>query len=319
MTKSTIEHLDETIKGSKGSYASVNGLNMYYEIHGTGRPLVLLHGALSSIETSFGKLLPFLAKTRQVIAIEQQAHGHTADIDRPLTIEQMADDTIALLRHLGIEKADILGYSLGAGIALQIAIQHPDMVRMLVVAAIPYNCDGFRLGVFAGIRKMKPENMAGTPWNEEYVRIAPNPEDWPKLVEKVKQLELQGWPPKAIQSINAPTLVIIGDSDVVRPEHAVEMFRLLRDGVAGDLGGPPTFPARSASWNYSRDPYGTRRLADFDDWRISRRAHAKSQVTSRLSQDYPVIIHRWLAFRWTVMGWGAQRRTISCYVQLVTI
>jgi len=238
MTQSMIEHENETITGSKGSYASMNGLNMYYEIHGTGKPLVLLHGALSSIETSFGKLLPFLAKTRQVIAIEQQAHGHTADIDRPLTIEQMADDTIALLRHLGIEKADILGYSLGAGIALQIAIQHPDLVRMLVVAAIPYNSDGFRLGVFARIRKMQPENMAGTPWHEEYIRIAPNPENWPRLLEKVRQLELQGWSPKAIQSIKAPTLTIIGDSDVVRPEHAVEMFRLLRS-VVGDLGGLP--------------------------------------------------------------------------------
>jgi len=107
-----------------GQYASVNGLTMYYEVHGAGRPLVLLHGALSAIGTSFGKVLPSLAKTRQVIAIEQQAHGHTADIDRPLTIEQMADDTAALLRHLGIDNADIFGYSMGAGIALASAIRY---------------------------------------------------------------------------------------------------------------------------------------------------------------------------------------------------
>ncbi len=114
---------------SKGSYASVNGLKMYYEIHGSGRPLVLLHGALSTIEASFGKVLPSLAQTRQVVAIEQQAHGHTADIDRPLTDEQMAEDTAALLRQLKIENADFLGYSIGAGIALEFARRQPDLVR----------------------------------------------------------------------------------------------------------------------------------------------------------------------------------------------
>ncbi len=238
MTKSTI---DEMNKDARGAYASVNGLNMYYEIHGTGRPLVLLHGALSAIDTSFGKVLPSLAKTWQVIAIEQQAHGHTADIDRPLTIEQMADDTAALLQHIGIEHADIFGYSMGAGIALQIAIGHPDLVRKLVVAAVTYNSDGFHPGLLAGMETLKPEDLAGSPWQEEYARTAPNPEDWPTLVAKVKQLdrEFQDWPAEAIQSIKAPTLVIIGDSDIVRPEHAVEMFRLLGGGVPGDVAGLP--------------------------------------------------------------------------------
>lgn len=238
MTKSTI---DEMNKDARGAYASVNGLNMYYEIHGTGRPLVLLHGALSAIDTSFGKLLPSLARTRQVIAVEQQAHGHTADIDRPLTIEQMANDTAALLQHIGIENADIFGYSMGAGIALQIAIQHPDLVRKLVVAAVTYNRDGFHPGLLAGMETLKPEDLAGSPWQEGYARTAPNPEDWPTLVAKVKQLDrkFEGWPAEAIQSIKSPTLVIIGDSDIVRPEHAVEMFRLLGGGVPGDVAGLP--------------------------------------------------------------------------------
>jgi len=238
MTKSTI---DEMNKDARGAYASVNGLNMYYEIHGTGRPLVLLHGALTTIDTSFGKVLPSLAKTRQVIAIEQQAHGHTADIDRPLTYEQMADDTAALLRHIGIENADIFGYSMGGGIALQIAIRHPDLVHKLVVAAATYNSDGIYPEILAGIETLKPEDLAGSPWQEEYARTAPNPEDWPTLIDKSKQLdrEFQDWPPEAIQSIKAPTLVIIGDSDVVRPEHAVEMFRLLGGGVPGDVAGLP--------------------------------------------------------------------------------
>jgi pimeloyl-ACP methyl ester carboxylesterase len=228
-------------KDVQGSYASMNDLNMYYEVHGAGRPLVLLHGALSAIDTSFGKVLPSLAKTRQVIAIEQQAHGRTADIDRPLTIEQMAADTVALLWHIGIENADFFGYSMGAGIALQIAIQHPDLVRKLVVASPAYSRDGFHPGLLEVIENLKPEDLAGSPFQEEYARIAPNPDDWPTLIAKVKQQdrELQEWPPEAIRSIKAPTMVVIGDSDVVRPEHAVEMFRLLGGGVAGDVAGLP--------------------------------------------------------------------------------
>jgi pimeloyl-ACP methyl ester carboxylesterase len=228
-------------KDANGQYASVNGLNMYYEVHGAGRPLVLLHGALSAIGTSFGKVVPSLAKTRQVIAIEQQAHGHTADIDRPLTIEQMADDTTALLRHLGIDNADIFGYSMGAGIALAIAIRYPDLVRKLVLAAVTYNSDGFHPGILAGIETMKPEDLAGSPFQVEYARTAPNPQDWATLVAKVKHMDRQipDWPPEAIQSIKAPTLIIIGDSDVIRPEHAVQMFRLLGGGVAGDVAGLP--------------------------------------------------------------------------------
>ncbi len=222
-------------------YAPVNGLNMYYEIHGTGQPLVLLHGAFSAIGTSFGKLLPDLAKTRQVIAVELQAHGRTADIDRPLTIEQMAEDTAALLRHLGIERADLFGYSMGAGVALQIAIQHPDLVRKLVVAAATYTKNGLHPGLLAGLENLQLEHLAGTPWHEEYARIAPNPEDWSTLFEKKRHLdrELPDWPSETIQAIKAPTLIVIGDSDIVRPEHAVEMFRLLGGGVVGDLAGLP--------------------------------------------------------------------------------
>ena len=226
---------------SKRSYALVNGLNMYYEIHGEGQPLVLLHGALSAIGTSFSKVLPQLSSTRQVIAVEQQAHGHTADIDRPLTYEQMADDTAALLQQLGFEKADLFGWSMGAGIALQIAIRHPEVVRKLVLASVTYNRNGFCPELLAGLETSKPEDLAGSPFQEEYERFAPKPQEWPRLFAKVNQLdrEVQDWPPEVIQSIKAPTLLIIGDSDVVRPEHTVELFRLLGGGVAGDLVGLP--------------------------------------------------------------------------------
>jgi pimeloyl-ACP methyl ester carboxylesterase len=228
-------------QNDRNGYASVNGLEMYYEIHGTGRPLVLLHGALTTIDTSFGKVLPAFAETRQVIAVEQQAHGRTADIDRPLSYEQMADDTAALLRQLGIEQADLFGYSMGGGIALQIAIRHPDLVRKLVAAAASYSNDGIYPEILEGIQNLKPEDLAGSPFQEAYARVAPDRENWPTLLAKVRQLVggFEGWPAGDIQSIEAPALLIVGDSDIVRPEHAVEMFRLLGGGVAGDIAGLP--------------------------------------------------------------------------------
>jgi pimeloyl-ACP methyl ester carboxylesterase len=232
---------DDSRAPGAGSYASVNGLNMYYEIHGTGQPLVLLHGAFSAIGTSFGNVLPSLAETRQVIAFEMQAHGRTADIDRPLSIEQMADDTVAALRQLGIEEADFFGYSMGAGVALQVAVRHPDVVRKLVLASVTYNKSGLHPGLMEGLENMRPEDMAGSPWHEEYTRIAPNPEDFATLFAKKTQMDrdTQDLPAEAIEAIKAPTLLIIGDSDIVRPEHTVEMFRLLGGGVIGDLAGLP--------------------------------------------------------------------------------
>jgi pimeloyl-ACP methyl ester carboxylesterase len=231
---------DAKAPGASG-YVSVNGLEMYYEIHGAGEPLVLLHGAFSAIGTSFGELLPSLASTRRVIAFEMQAHGRTADIDRPLSLAQMADDTVAALRQLGIEEADIFGYSMGAGVAVQVAIRHPEVVRKLVLASVTYNRGGLHPGLMEGLDTMRPEDMVGSPWHEEYTRIAPNPEDFATLFAKKTQMdrEIQDLPAEAIEAIKAPTLLIIGDSDIVRPEHAVEMFRLLGGGVAGDLAGLP--------------------------------------------------------------------------------
>ena len=225
-----------TTTPAQTGYAPVNGLNMYYEIHGTGQPLILLHGAFSAIGTSFGALLPELAKTRQVIAFELQAHGRTADIDRPLTLEWMADDVAAALYQLGIERADIFGYSMGAAVALHVAVRHPDVVRKLVLASVTYNLSGVHPGLMEGLGDMKPEMMFGSPWHEEYIRIAPNPENFATLFAKKTQMDrgIQDLPAETIRAIKAPTLLIIGDSDLVRPEHAVEMFRLLGGGVFGD-------------------------------------------------------------------------------------
>jgi pimeloyl-ACP methyl ester carboxylesterase len=221
-------------------YAPVNGLSMYYEIHGDGRPLVLLHGAYMTAGM-FGGVLPGLAATRQVIAAEQQGHGHTADIDRPITYEQMADDTAALLAHLGVGSADVVGYSMGGGIALQLAIRHPAVVRKLVVASASYTSDGMHSVALEAFPSVTPELFAGSPIEEAYQRTAPHPGDFPKLVEKLKQLDTTefAWPADEIRRIAAPAMILLGDSDGVRLEHAVELFKLLGGGVMGDLQGMP--------------------------------------------------------------------------------
>jgi pimeloyl-ACP methyl ester carboxylesterase len=213
---------------------------MYYEIHGSGQPLLLLHGAYMTVEL-MGKLVPELARTRQVIAVEFQAHGHTADIDRPITYECLADDAAALLRYLGVGSADVYGYSLGGGVALQVALRHPDLVRRLVVVSASYTRDGVYDEVFAAIEQITPDVFQGTPWREAYERTAPDPNAFPALVDKLKQLDMTpfAWPAEAVRAIGAPTLIVIGDSDGTRPEHAVEMFRLRGGGVFGDLAGLP--------------------------------------------------------------------------------
>jgi pimeloyl-ACP methyl ester carboxylesterase len=225
---------------SQTGYADVNGLHMYYEIHGMGEPLVVLHGAYMSIVT-MGEIIPRLAETRQVIAVELQGHGRTADVDRPITYEQMADDVAALMRAIGVEKADIFGFSMGAVVALQAAIRHPEQVDKLVVVSGYYDTNGVYPEIWEGIAEITPEAFAGSPMEADYLNLTPNPEHFPTLVEKLVQLdsEVFSWSPEAIRAIPAPMLIIIGDSDIVRPEHALELFRLRGGGVAGDLTGLP--------------------------------------------------------------------------------
>jgi pimeloyl-ACP methyl ester carboxylesterase len=222
-------------------YAPVNGLQMYYEIHGSGEPLVLLHGAFGAIDL-WGPILTTLAETHQVIAVELQGHGHTADIlDRPLSYEQMADDVAALMEHLGIAQADVVGYSMGGTTGLQLAIRHPELVRKLVAISPNYRSDGYYPELLAGLQMLTPEVFAGTREEAAYLRHAPRPEDFPVLVEKQKVLPQEfAFPDEDVAAITAPALVVLGDSDVIRPEHAVALFRLLGGGVPGGLVSLPS-------------------------------------------------------------------------------
>jgi pimeloyl-ACP methyl ester carboxylesterase len=224
----------------RSGYAPVNKLEMYYEMHGAGEPLLLLHGAFGAIDL-WGPILTTLAETHQVIAVEFQGHGHTADIiDRPLSYEQLADDVAALMDHLAVAQADVVGYSMGGTTGLQLAIRHPELVRKLVAVSPNYRSDGYYLELLAGLTMLTPDIFVGTREEAAYLRHAPHPENFPVLVEKQKVLPQDfAFPEADVAAISAPTLVVLGDSDVVRPEHAVALFRLLGGGVPGGLVSLP--------------------------------------------------------------------------------
>jgi pimeloyl-ACP methyl ester carboxylesterase len=212
---------------------------MYYEIQGAGEPLVVIPGGLMTIDM-MGPLLPSLATTRRVIAVEPQGHGHTADTDRPLTYEHMADDIKALIKYVGLEHADVFGFSSGGGIALQTAIRHPHVVRKLVVASSPFRSDGEFPEIRALEASFHPDAPMLSPMRDAYVRSAPRPEDWPQLIAKIKQslAEDCDWT-ELVGAIQTPTLIVLGDADTFPPAHAVELFGLLGGGTAASaMGGP---------------------------------------------------------------------------------
>jgi pimeloyl-ACP methyl ester carboxylesterase len=220
---------------AKTGYAPVNGLELYYEIQGTGQPLVLLHGGLGMIGM-FGELPSQLAAGRQVIAVDLQAHGRTADIDRPIRYELMADDIAALLRHLGIAQADVMGYSLGGGTALRTAIQHPALIRKLVVVSTPFQRDGWYPEVRAAMAQMTAataEFMVNSPLHQAYVSAAPDPDHFPVLVEKMGDLLRQEYDWSAdVAAIDIPAMLVFGDADSIPPAHMARFFELLGGGKA---------------------------------------------------------------------------------------
>jgi len=211
---------------STGKYANVNGLKMYYEIHGKGFPLVLIHGGGSTIETTFGRVIPSLAKTHQVIAVELQAHGHTADIDRPLSFEQDADDVAELLKQLNISKADIFGFSNGASTTLEIAIRHPEIVNKIIVASTMYKKDGAYPWFWEMMKNPTFEGMP-QPYKDAYLKINPDKEALYTMYKRdvARMQSFKDINEEDIKNIKAPALIIAGNKDVVRTEHCVEMYR----------------------------------------------------------------------------------------------
>lgn len=225
-----------------GGYAPVNGLQMYYEIHGSpsdrNPPLVLLHGGGSTIESTFGRILPELAKTHQVIAVELQAHGHTKDIDRPLSFEQDADDVAALLKHLHIERADVMGFSNGGMTSLQIAIRHPQLVSKLILASTPHKRDSMQPGFFEGLQHASLENMP-QPLKEAFLKANPEPKGLLAMFDRdrARMLAFKDFSDSDIHAIQAPALILNGDADVVRPEHALALSHILPHAQLAILPG----------------------------------------------------------------------------------
>jgi pimeloyl-ACP methyl ester carboxylesterase len=228
-----------------GQYADVNGINLYYEIRGIGRPTVLLHGGLGATDM-FGPNLPALAHGRRVVGVDLQGHGRTADIDRPISTELMAEDIAALIKHLALEQPDIVGYSLGGGVALLVASRHPELVRRLVIISTPLRRNAFYPDILqqqGQVTAEAAEALKQTPMYELYSSLAPRPEDWPRLLDKMgeamkKDFDLSG----EVARIQAPTLVVAADADIFPPAHAVETFGLLgggkRDGGWDGSGRP---------------------------------------------------------------------------------
>jgi pimeloyl-ACP methyl ester carboxylesterase len=229
------EHPMSTAQSTvQGQYADVNGINLYYETHGTGHPMVLLHGGLGSGEM-FGAVLPALADHHQVFLVDLQGHGRTADVDRPLHVATMADDIAALIDHLGLDKPDVVGFSLGGGVALQVAIRHPDKVRRVVTASANIRRSAIypeMLGQQAQVNAAAAEFLKDTPMYELYQRVAPRPEDFPRLLDKIGAAMAEDFDyTEEVRGIRVPTLVVAADADMAPPSHYVEVFKLLDGGL----------------------------------------------------------------------------------------
>lgn len=211
-----------------GQYASVNNLKMYYEIHGNGYPLVLIHGGGSTIVSTYASILPELSTFYKVIAVELQAHGHTPDINRPLSFEQDADDVAGLLVQLGIHKADFMGFSNGGTTCLQIAIRHPELVNKLVLASAAFKRDGMQEGLWDGLKQATLANMP-QPLKDAYLKANPDTAGLRKMFNRdvARMLSFKNIPVEKIKNIQAPALIINGDRDVIRNEHALELFNTL--------------------------------------------------------------------------------------------
>ena len=221
-------------KPTKSGHTTVNGVNYYYAVYGTGEPLLLIHGGLGQIEM-FGPNLATLAQSRQVIGVDLQGHGRTSLGDREFSLVDMGNDMAGVLKKLGYDKVDVLGYSLGGGVAFQFAAQHPEMVRRLALVSTLFAQDGFypeMLPQQAALGAAMAEHMKETPMYESYVAIAPHPEDFPKLLDQMGAYMRKSYDWSAdVKKLSMPVILIYGDSDMIRPEHIVKFYQLLGGGL----------------------------------------------------------------------------------------
>ena len=228
----------DTMTQETGNRVKVNGMQMYYEVSGDGDPLIVLHGAYMNI-LSMGAIIPKLAKTHKVYALEFQGHGRTTDIERPITYQNLADDVAAFMDAVKLKKADVFGYSMGAIAGLQLAIRHPEKANKLVAASVAYDVEGWQPAFTDIIPQMTVEMILEMPFAEEYRQLAPNPDGFPALAKKLIALEKEPMAWEAdVRAMKTPVLIITGDADVNTLEHAVAMFRLLGGGDMGDMGKP---------------------------------------------------------------------------------
>ncbi|MET0423293.1 MAG: alpha/beta hydrolase [Actinoplanes sp.] len=235
-----------------GQYAEVNGINLYFETHGDGQPLILLHGGLGSGEM-FGAVLPLLAEHHRVILVDLQGHGRTADIDRPLDVRLIADDVAALITHLGLQQPDVVGYSFGGGVATQVAIRHPEKVGRLVSACAAMSRSAYFPDLLAQqsqVNAAAAEFMKDTPMYELYQRVAPRPEDFPRLLDKIGEAMAQDFDfTEDVRGLQVPTLIVAADADMSPVSHFVDVFRLLDGGL------------RDGGWMGENRPKGGHALA----------------------------------------------------------
>ena len=238
LATATTLHAQSAASQPTGKRVTANGVSMYYEVSGAGEPLIVLHGAYMNIP-SMGEIVPLLAKTHRVYALEFQGHGRTADIDRPITYPHLADDVAAFMDAVGVPRADVFGYSMGAGAGLQLAIRHPAKVKRLVAASVAYDVRGFQPVFTEMIPTMTPDMLVGSPLEKDYRKLAPNPNGFRALATKLIALEKEplAWE-AGVKALKMPILVIAGDADVSTLEHNVALFRLLGGGVMGDMGKP---------------------------------------------------------------------------------
>ncbi|WP_211092688.1 alpha/beta fold hydrolase [Chitinophaga varians] len=238
MPKDTVAK--DSIKPTESGYADVNGLKMYYEVYGSGKPLVLLHGSFMNIPMNWAHIIPVLAKDRKIIVAEMQGHGRTKDIPRKFSYEAMADDVSGLLKHLKVDSADAAGYSMGGGIAFQFAIRHPEQLRRLVILSGTYAHDGWWPDVEASFATMNADMFKGSPIEKAYLSYGNDSAQFPAYIKKVLSIDAvkYDWT-KEVKNIKAPIFMAIGDADGVRYEHALDLIKAKGGGKMGDIHGLP--------------------------------------------------------------------------------